>query len=111
MAKPVYKIQPTFQFGKELKALSKKYPSLLEDIEMLAEQLSTDPIAGKSLGNGFYKIRVAITSKGKGKSGGARVITNVRVIKNIVYLVTLYDKSEKESITLSELKAILKTVL
>lgn len=108
--KRLYSIQASPQFKKELKKLSKKYHSIIEDVEALANKLIVDPAFGESLGNGFFKIRLAITSKGKGKSAGARVITNVRVVKNIVYLITLYDKSEKESITISELKAILKTI-
>ena len=110
MIQPKWKIQPTAQFKKELKNLSKKYPSILEDIEALSEQLVINPIMGKSLGHGFYKIRVAITSKGRGKSDGTRVITNVKIVNNVVYFISLYDKSEKESISLSELKAILKTI-
>lgn len=111
MTRPLFKIQPTNQFKKELKSLSKKYPSVLEDIEALAEELMVNPLIGTSLGNGFYKIRLAISSKAQGKSGGARVITNVRILNNIVYLINIYDKSEKESISLSQLKAILKTIL
>ncbi len=110
MAKQPYKILPTAQFKKELKSLSKKYLSIIEDMEGLAAQLMIDPIVGEPLGNGFYKIRLAITSKGKGKSGGARVITNVRVVNAVVYLISMYDKSEKVSMPISELKAILKTI-
>jgi len=56
------------------------------------------------LGNDYYKIRLAITSKGKGKSGGARVITCVKVVVNTTYLVGIYDKSEKESISIKEIQ-------
>lgn len=110
MAEQPYKILPTAQFKKELKSLSKKYHSILEDVEELAGQLVNDPVMGESLGSGFYKIRLAITSKGKGKSGGARVITNFKVVNAKVYLITVYDKSDKDSMPLSELKAILKTI-
>ncbi len=77
---------------------------------MLAEQLLQNPAIGKSIGGGFYKIRLAISSKSHGKSGGARDITNVKIVGNVIYLVTLYDKSEHESIKLSELKAILNSI-
>jgi len=108
---PTYQLRPTANFKKELKHLSKKYPSILEDVEALGAKLIIDPVMGESLGNGFYKIRVAVTSKGKGKSGGARLITNVVIVNAIVYLISIYDKSEKESMPLSELRAILKTIL
>ena len=60
--------------------------------------LEKEPATGTPLGNETYQIRIAIKSKGKGKSGGARVIT-YRVTENKeVYLLTIYDKSEFDSI-------------
>lgn len=56
------------------------------------------------------KIRLAIASKGKGKSGGAKVIINIVVAENDVYLLTIYDKSEKENISPKELQDLLKDV-
>lgn len=88
----------------------KKYKSIVSDVENLKKELEIDPIVGASLGNGFYKIRMAINSKGQGKSGGARVIINVRIINKVVGLISIYDKSEKETISMNELKAILKTI-
>jgi len=90
--------------------LIKKYKSIVSDVENLKKELEIDPIVGASLGNGFYKIRMAINSKGQGKSGGARVIINVRIINKVVGLISIYDKSEKETISMNELKAILKTI-
>ncbi|TOB14795.1 hypothetical protein CGK11_24990, partial [Vibrio parahaemolyticus] len=77
-----------------MKRLSKKYPSLLDDVERLGEELSVHPQLGTPLGNQCFKIRLAIRSKGRGKSGGARVITYVKVSRRTVYLLDLYDKSE-----------------
>jgi hypothetical protein len=59
---------------------------------------------GTSLGKNCYKIRIAITSKGKGKSGGARLITYVRITKNKVFLLDIYDKSEQADISNKELQ-------
>ncbi|MGI4728581.1 MAG: type II toxin-antitoxin system RelE/ParE family toxin [Janthinobacterium lividum] len=56
------------------------------------------------------KIRLAIASKGKGKSGGAKVIINIVVAENDVYLLTIYDKSEKENISPKELQDLLKDI-
>jgi len=61
-----------------------------------------------SLGNNFYKIRMAIKSKGRGKSGGARVITFVKIIDEKVFLTSIFDKSEKNSLTDKELDRIFK---
>jgi hypothetical protein len=65
---------------------------------------------GKALGNNFYKIRLYISSKGKGKSGGARIITYVKIISASVYLISIYDKSEKVTITDKELEQIFKII-
>ena len=70
-----YKVFSTPVFDKQAKRLSKKYPSVKKDISSLAETLSFEPMQGAALGNNFYKIRMAISSKGKGKSGGARIIS------------------------------------
>lgn len=103
-----YKILFTKEFEKELKKLSSKYPSLRYDFSVFLRDLSVTPLQGTPLGNHCYKIRLAVRSKGKGKSGGARVITFVQVIKEEVLLVSVYDKSEKESISNEELKERLK---
>jgi hypothetical protein len=105
-----YKIEATPHFLNEAKKLSKKYPSLKKDISALAEALAENPTIGTSLGNNFYKIRLAIASKGKGKSGGARVITCVKIVANTVYLAAIYDKSDKENITDKELKEMAKQI-
>lgn len=65
---------------------------------------------GTPLGKNAYKIRMAVTSKGKGKSGGARVITCVKIIATTVYLVSIFDKSEKENVTDKELKDLIKNL-
>ena len=97
-------------FKRDAKKLLKKYPSLSGEISDLVFDLETHPTQGTPLGNNCYKIRLAIASKGKGKSGGARVITCVKVIATTVYLLTIYDKSEKAGITIKELQQIMKSV-
>lgn len=93
-------------FDKQAKRLVKKYPSLRQDLAHLTEALSTDPKQGIAIGNNFHKVRLAIGSKKKGKVGGARVITYVKVLRNSVYLTSIFDKSEKSTITDKELKNI-----
>ena len=97
-------------FQKELKHLAKKYPSVKNDMALLVASLLEQPVQGVALGNDCYKIRLAITSKGKGKSGGARIITHVRVTKQYVYLLSIYDKSEAENISDEELLKRLKNI-
>ena len=97
-------------FRRELKKLVKKFPSLKADFANLIEDLQQEPQQGTALGNHCYKIRMAISSKGKGKSGGARVITYLQISQATVYLLSIYDKSEKENIPDKELKALLKYI-
>ena len=102
-----YQVISIDNFRKELRTLSKKYPSILEDMEAPITELQADPVRGSSLGRGFYKVRRPITSKNSGKSGGARVITNIKVVNRVVYLVSIYDKSNKETVTAKELRDFL----
>jgi len=103
-----YNVSSIPLFDKQAKRLSGKYPSLKSDLAQLIKDLSSNPMQGKALGNNFFKIRLAITSKGKGKSGGARVITFIKIIQTTVFLASIYDKSEKALITDKELKQIFK---
>lgn len=105
-----YKVLAIPPFGKQVKRLAQKYPSLKEELVALIERLEKKPQQGTSLGRNCYKIRLSIASKGKGKSGGARLITNIVVSKSTVYLLTIYDKSEKENLSLAELRSLLSSV-
>lgn len=95
-------------FDKQLKRLIKKYPSLKKEYITLLDELENTPKKGTDIGKNCYKIRLAIKSKGKGKSGGARVITNFLVKNNTVYMLSIYDKSEKENLIDNELSQLLK---
>lgn len=106
----IYNLITSPDFMKDLKHLSKKHLSIITDVELLGEELKVHPNSGTPIGQGCYKIRLAITSKGKGKSGGARVITYVYVTKETVYLLAIFDKSEKENISNSELKQLLAQI-
>jgi mRNA-degrading endonuclease RelE of RelBE toxin-antitoxin system len=105
-----FRIIPTPPFERELKNLSKKYPSIKKDISILISDLLQDPKMGTPLGSECYKIRMAISSKAKGKSGGARVITYVQIIGEIIFLVAIYDKSDVESLPLSVIRERLKGI-
>lgn len=102
-----YRVLVSSTFQKDTKRLFKKYPSIKTDLLILIESLETNPIQGVSLGNDLYKIRLSITSSGKGKSGGARVITLVKVVREEVFLIALYSKSERDSISKEELNQLL----
>lgn len=113
-------VRVTKNFRKEAKPLFKKYPSLVSDLEILEKQLLKEPTLGTPLGNNAYKIRLSVKSKGKGKSGGARVVSYLEqeVIgyietgekTTIINLISIYDKSDIANITDKELKEIIRTI-
>lgn len=103
-----FKISPTPLFEKELKRLSKKYTSIKSDISAEIFSLMENPTMGKALGNNCFKIRMAISSKNRGKSSGARIITYVKIIDEIIYLIAIYDKSESDTISDRELSSRIK---
>lgn len=105
----VSKIIPEKEFRKEFKRLSKKYKSLKSDMKNLQAELINNPCLGTHLGNGIYKVRMAVASKGKGKSGGVRVITyNSEEIDDdvVIHLLTIYDKSEYDSLSDSFIRSL-----
>ena len=76
----------------------KKHRSLVDELRKLEDELRQNPTMGTPIGHSCYKIRLAIKSKGKGKSGGARVITYYYIHGETVYLLSIYDKAEQENI-------------
>lgn len=105
-----FEIITTPDFKRELKRLAKRYTSLKDDYIAFLKELQENPMRGKSLGKGLRKIRISITSKGKGKSGGARVISHntlVSIDEGRIVLVIIYDKSDQESISDKELKQLM----
>lgn len=105
-----YKVSTLPIFDKQAKRLSKKYASLKKELAQLMNDLEENPELGIAIGKGFYKIRLAIASKGRGKSGGARVVTYVKVIESTVYLIAIYDKSDQSTITDSVLDELFKLI-
>ncbi|MBS4071825.1 type II toxin-antitoxin system RelE/ParE family toxin [Algoriphagus aquatilis] len=103
-----FKILLSDTFQKNFKQLAKKHSSLKSDLLKLIDSLEINPSQGTPLGNNLFKIRLAITSTGKGKSGGARVITLVKVVNQEVFLITIYSKTDRESISKEELDKLAK---
>ncbi len=105
-----YSVIPIEKFKKEAKRLVKKYPSLKKELSALITILESNPTTGTSLGSNAYKIRISIKSKGSGKSGGARVITYVVTEDNEIYLLTIYDKGELDTIDDNTLRKIIRDI-
>jgi len=94
-------------FERQLKRLVRKFPSLKAEYTALIKELEENPTMGKSMGNSCFKIRLAVASKGRGKSGGSRVITHFYINNETVFLLAIYDKSEQTVISDKDLKALL----
>ncbi len=105
-----FEVKTISVFERQTKKLIRKYPSLKKELLELVETLRKEPKKGAPLGKHCYKIRIAIKSKGKGKSGAARIITHVVVKGQIVYLLSIFDKSEKESLTTKEIEELLASI-
>ncbi|TAE49418.1 MAG: hypothetical protein EAZ06_08080 [Cytophagales bacterium] len=107
------RIITTENFRHEAKKLLKKYASLAAELLILENELLENPTLGVSLGNNAYKIRLAVKSKGKGKSGGLRVITYIELlfqegeINQDILLISIYDKSEYETIKQTDLQYLI----
>lgn len=102
-----YNVQTISVFERQAKRLLKKFPSFKSELAILIQDLKDNPLLGTDLGNNCFKIRLAIASKGKGKSGGARVITHFTISDSTVYLLTIYDKSDRDNISDKELNELL----
>ncbi len=106
-----FSIFPTSDFARSLKALAKKYPSIKQEVRTFSISLHENPFQGDELSPGIRKIRMAIKSKGRGKSGGARVITYTVVAaenNGNVYLIDIYDKADFSTIDISVIQKIIK---
>jgi mRNA-degrading endonuclease RelE of RelBE toxin-antitoxin system len=102
-----YNIEIDNEFSKEFKKLLKKYPSLKSDFQSILDNIENELILATDLGNGFKKIRINIKSKGKGASGGGRIIsyeTIVSVNETKVLFATIYNKGDYNNIDLNVLK-------
>lgn len=99
------------EFKRRAKVLEKKYNSFKEDYNTFLDELERNPFGGESLGHHTYKYRMTISSKGKGKSGGARVITyNVKKVTDdevVITLMTIYDKNEISYVSDAYLRSLI----
>jgi len=103
-----YNVQLSPNFKKEAKKLVKRYASLKSELAALFSDLESNPTLGTSMGDNIYKIRLAVASKGKGKSGGARIMSFVKVTNTTVLLFSIYNKGDKNSISDNEIEELLK---
>ena len=106
-----FEIQTTSYFDNEAKRLAKRHRSFVDDLIDFRDSLQKNPYQGTELSPGIRKVRLTITSKGRGKSGGARVITFTYLVDEkdgVVILLLLYDKSDADTIKMNVVREIIK---
>lgn len=106
-----FKVFVTHFFEKKFRSLSRKYPKLPLDLKDLIDEIENNPGAGERLKGckgPVYKIRMGSRDMKKGKSGAFRIIYFLKIQENLIYLLTLYPKSERETIHTIEINKILK---
>ena len=102
------KIRISEEFRIAFKRLKKRHKSLETDFEQLLASLLLDPMQGVELEGGARKVRLAITSKGRGKSGGARVIIRIRIVADELQLLYIYDKADFNNINDAYLRDVMR---
>jgi mRNA-degrading endonuclease RelE of RelBE toxin-antitoxin system len=101
----------TLNYLKGYKKIRKKYVSFANDMENVINSLEQNAQQGKEIMPNVYKLRVTISGKNKGKSGGARLIFYYLVSDEKVILMYVYDKSETSDIDDQEIKDFVKDLL
>ncbi len=106
-----FEIIATAGFRRSLKMLAKRHSSIKEDFIEFSRSIQENPFQGNELSPGIRKIRMSIRSKGRGKSGGARVITYTIVAADNsgkVYLIDIYDKADFTTVDTSVIHKMVK---
>lgn len=101
-------------FDAEAKVLAKRYKSFKKDLIEFRKELEKEPLQGTEIAPNIRKIRMAITSKGRGKSSGARLITYNALVteqEGTVYLLLIYDKADASSVKMNVVKQIVKELI
>lgn len=104
------KFEVTIEFEKSLKRLSKKYKSLKDDYIQFLNELEKNPYIGDEIIENCRKARIAIKSKGKGKSGGGRVIFYYEIVNDKIILLYIYDKNKLENVNDDFIRYLLQTI-
>ena len=102
------RVRMSEDFRASYKLLKKRHKSLEADFERLLASLLENPMQGVELAGGVRKVRMAITSKGRGKSGGARVIIRVRIVDDELQLLYIYDEADMENVSETFLRDVMK---
>lgn len=98
-------------FTSDFKRLHKRYRGILKDYEAFLDSLRENPLQGVVIALHVRKVRMAISDKGRGKSGGARVITFDALVSDQdgkLYLLLIYDKADTSNVKMNVVREIIK---
>jgi len=101
--------ETTNLFDKQAKRLSKKYKNIKSDLTRLLREFDDYHQNAIEIKSNLYKIRLANSSKNRGKRAGFRIYYYIK-IKQTVYMLTVYDKSEVEMIDEELLQDLIREV-
>jgi len=109
----IYNILVTKKFTKDIKKYSRKFRNIEKDINNVIEKLKNGNLIGNiikdvNFENAVFKVRVINSDTNSGKSSGYRLLYYVLRDDGIIYLLTIYSKSDKENIRNSEIEEIIQ---
>jgi len=90
-------------YKKAVKKLSKKYSNIFDDVDEFLNSIKTKEDLGIELKSNVYKVRIKNSNKNRGKSGGYRLISYLKIVDNELHLLYIYDKSQIVNLTEKEI--------
>jgi mRNA-degrading endonuclease RelE of RelBE toxin-antitoxin system len=105
-----YKVQLTASFKRSVKKLKRRYPHIKDDLQEGVELLLRTPQLGVIIprSSGIRKVRLSNRDAKRGKSGGYRLLYYLEDHESqTLYLLFVYSKSDRASVTQRELKQLL----
>lgn len=100
-------IEKTDLFEKLIKKLKKRYPNIENELDIFLDSIEDVKQLGNPLGNNLYKARIKNSDAQRGKSGGYRLISYLKLVNKKLTLVYIYSKSDLENIDESELDKLI----
>ena len=100
------------QFDRKIDRLERKYPTTIDTVDSLIDQLEQGKLPGQRIprvGYLVYKVRLPNRAPRRGKSGGFRVIYYAQ-FRDRVVLLTIYSKTDEPDISIAEIRRMVLEV-
>jgi len=95
----IQQVRFSSDFQRAFKQLKKRYRSLPNDFNRVLLSLKENPYQGDELYDGMRKVRIAITSKRRGKRGGGRIIIRLTIEDTCLSFLYIYDKADMGNVS------------